>query len=347
MSANDFLAQSTPQSIGATSIPSSESFDNQSLLASKRLSLVPINTRETFPINSRIANVVFVYPSAIISSESIPTDLQLNVFNSRTYFEFTSSIASEEAFTTPSINSVTSLSPSAIGSTETFGSSTVNFLSNISIGSGISSSESLLNNNLLKHIGKILFPDNIFTGQLFSSPSIYLSRTIYPGSNASSEFITNNHLINGIQPTIRFVQQYSINSSESFSSNNIFSISPPPPTIIASGFIKSWIAVVNSMIVNVTKKNILDVDTLIEYQRIIQPQTRYIIDSYIKSNIFEIDYHQKYTALSYIDVEEIDMARQTSNNLESYIKQKYHIESYFVSENIQMPKITRYKIEKY
>jgi hypothetical protein len=347
MSANDFLAQSTPQSIGATSIPSSESFDNQSLLASTKLSLVPINTRESFPINSRIANIVFVYPDAIISSESIPTDLQLNVFNTRAYFEFTSSIASEETFLTPSINSVTNLSPNAIGSTESFVSPTVNFLTNITIGSGISSSESLLDNNLLKHVERLLYPHIITTEESFSSPNLYLERTLYPGPIDSSNFITNNHLINGIQPTIRFVQQYSINSSENFSSNNIFSISPPPPTIIASGFIKSWIAVVNSMIVNVTKKNILDVDTLIEYQRIIQPQTRYIIDSYIKSNIFKINYHQKYTAISYIDVEEIDMARQTSNNLESYIKQKYHIESYFVSENIQMPKITRFKIEKY
>ena len=345
MSANDFLAQSTPQSIGATSIPSSESFDTQSLLASETLTLSPINTREAFPTNIRIADIDFLYPASIVSSESIPTDTELNVFNARSYFEISSSIASSEAFETPIANSFADISLSAIASTESFPSSTLNFSTNLLIGSGISSSESFNNNNSFKHIGRILFPNNIYTGQLFSNPSLYLERTLYPGSIGSAEFITNNHLINGIQPTIRFIQQYSINSAESFNTNLV--LSPPTPSILAVGFIKSWVSVVNSIIVNVTKKNILDVDTLIEYQRIIQPQTRYIIDSYIKSNIFEIDYHQKYTAISYIDVEEIDMARQTSNNLESYIKQKYHIESYFVSENIQMPKITRFKIEKY
>lgn len=347
MSANDFLAQSTPQSIGATSIPSSESFDNQTLSSTKRLSLLPIASRQAFPINSRIANVFVIYPDAILSSENIPTDLQLNVFNSRTYFEFTSSIVSQETFLTPVINSAANLSPNAIGSTESFTSSTLNFLTNIRIGSGINSTESLQNNNLLKYVERLLYPHIIVTNESFSSPSVFLSRTIYPGSSLSSEFLTNNHLINGIQATIRFVQQYSINSTENFSLNNIFSISPPPPLILASGFIKSWVSIVNSMIVNVTKKNILDVDTIIEYQRIVQPQKRYIIDSYIKLNVIEIEYHEKYSAISYLDVEEIDMARQTSNNLESYIKQKYHIESYIVSENIQMSKVTRYKIEKY
>jgi hypothetical protein len=118
MSANDFLAQSTPQSIGATSIPSSESFDNQALLASKKLSPTAITTRETFPVNSRIANIVFLYPNLIESSESIPTDLQLNVFNARSYFEFSNSILSEEVFGTPTTTSITNISLSAIGSTE-------------------------------------------------------------------------------------------------------------------------------------------------------------------------------------------------------------------------------------
>ena len=347
MSANDFLAQSTPQSIGATSIPSSESFDNQALLASKKLSPIAITTREAFPINSRIANIVFLYPNLIESSESIPTDLQLNVFNARSYFEFSNSILSEEVFGTPTTTSITDISLSAIGSTESFPNLTFNFLVNISIGTGISSAESLPNNNLLKSIGILLHPDNIFTGQIFSQPSIYLARNLYPGSLTSSEFITNNHLINGIQPTIRFIQQYSINSSETFNSNNSFSITPAPPTIIAAGFIKSWIAVVNSMLVNVSKKNILDVDTLIEYQKIVQPQSRYIIDSYTKTNKIEVDYYEKHSATSYITSEEVEMARQTNDNLESYIKHKHHIESYFVSENINLPKVTRYKIEKY
>ena len=101
------------------------------------------------------------------------------------------------------------------------------------------------------------------------------------------------------------------------------------------------------MLVNVSKKNILDVDTLIEYQKIVQPQSRYIIDSYTKTNKIEVDYYEKHSATSYITSEEVEMARQTNDNLESYIKQKHHIESYFVSENINLPKVTRYKIEKY
>lgn len=228
MSANEFFAQSSPQSIGATSIPSSESFDNQDLLASKHLFLVPINTRESFPTNSTINK---------------------------------------------------------------------------------------------------------------------LARNIYPEYITSSEYITNNHLFNGIQPTIRIIQQYSINSLEVISSNNSFALIPTPTTIKASRFIKSWVAIVNSMIVNVSKKNILDVDTLIEHQRIAYPQSRHIINSYIKTNKIKVDYYEKYTTISFMDSEEIDMARQTNNNLESYIKQKYHIESYFVNENINIPKFTRYKIE--
>jgi hypothetical protein len=253
------------------------------LLASKKLSPTAITTRETLPINSRIANIVFLYPSLIESSESIPTDLQLNVFNARSYFELSNSILSEEVFGAPTATSITDISLSAIGSTESFPNLTFNFLVNISIGTGISSAQSLPNNNLLKHIGRLFYPDSIFIEQPFTTPSIFLARNLYPGSLTSSEFITNNHLFNGIQPTIRFVQQYSINSSETFNSNNSFSITPAPPSIIAAGFIKSWIAVVNSMLVNVSKKNILDVDTIIEYQKIVQPQSRYIIDSYTKS----------------------------------------------------------------
>lgn len=110
-------------------------------------------------------------------------------------------------------------------------------------------------------------------------------------------------------------------------------------------FIKSWVAIVNLMIVNVSKKNILDVDTLIEHQRIVYPQSRHIIDSYIKTNKIKVNYYEKYTTISFMYSEEIDMARQTNDNLESYIEQKYHIESYFVNENINIPKFTRYKIE--
>jgi hypothetical protein len=317
MSANDFLAQSTPQSIGATSIPSSESFDSQDLLASKKLSLVPINTREAFPINSRIAKIIFLYPDIIQSSESIPTDTQLNVFNAHSYFELNSSILSLETFEIPVAASITNISLNAIGSTESFPNSSLNFSENISIGTGILSSESVQNNNLLKHIGRLFYPNSIFIGLSFTTPSVFLARNIYPGSLASSEFITNNHLI------------------------------LPFPQILAIGFIKSWIAVVNSMLVNVSKKNILDVDTIIEYQKIVQPQSRYIIDSYTKANKIEVHYYEKHSVTSYITSEEVEMARQTNDNLESYIKHKHHIESYFVSENINLPKVTRYKIEKY
>ena len=317
MSANDFLAQSTPQSIGATSIPSSESFDSQDLLAFKKVSLVPINTREFFPINSRIANAVFLYPEIIQSSENIPTDAQLNVFNARSYFEFSSSILSLETFETPVTASITNISLSGIGSTESFPNSSLNFSENILIITGISSSESVQNNNLLKHIGRLFYPDSIFIGLSFTTPSVFLARNIYPRSINSSEFITNKHLM------------------------------LPFLAILAVGFIKSWVATVNSMIVNVSKKNIIDVNTLIKYQRFTQPQSTYIINSYNKTNRITVDYYEKYSVVSYIDSEQIEMARQTNDNLESYIKNKYHIESYFVSENIDISKVTRYKIEKY
>jgi len=215
-----------------------------------------------------------------------------------------------------------------------------------SIGATSIPSSEAFSNQSVKFINK-LYPTAISTSQSFLTPSIFLSRTIYPKSIYSSQYITNNHLINGIQPSIRYIQQYSISSQEIFSVDISFALTPTPPSVIAAGFIKSWVSVANSMLVNITKKNILDVDTLIEYQKIIQPHSNFSIESYIKSNIIEVDFNEKYLAISYLDFEKIDMARQINDNLESYIKQKYQIESYFVSENIQMPKVTRYKIEKY
>lgn len=346
MSANDFLAQSTPQSIGATSIPSLESFESLSLTSSKTLIQTTGSiSRETFPSNSRIAKVVFLYPDQIDSGESIPTTTQLNILNSRTYFEFLSSINSSESFPALTVNSISSISPDGIGSTESFADNTINFLSNISIGTGITSSENLRPNNILKHIGRIFFPNPIYTGQVFSNPSIYLSRTIYPNGIGSSEFITNNHLFNGIQQTIRFIQQYSINSVEELPSNAL--LSPPTPAILNVGFIKSWVAVVNNVVVRVSKKNILDVDTIIEYQRYIQSQNSHTINSDFTSNKIESSQQSKYNLISYIDVEKIDFARQSTQYLENYIKQKHYIESYLVAENITRPKVTRYKIDRY
>ena len=105
MSANDFLAQSTPQSIGATSIPSSESFLTPSVTSSKTLiQTTGLISRESFLSNLRIANIAFLYPTQIESSESIPTDINLNVFYAKTFFEMSTSISSSEFFPSPLVN---------------------------------------------------------------------------------------------------------------------------------------------------------------------------------------------------------------------------------------------------
>ena len=346
MSANDFLAQSTPQSIGATSIPSSESFLTPSVTSSKTLiQTTGLISRESFLSNLRIANIAFLYPTQIESSESIPTDINLNVFYAKTFFEMSTSISSSEFFPSPLVNSNTELQPTGLGSTESFPSTTINFLAYITVGSGITSSENLRSNNLLKHIGRITFPLPIEPSQSFSNPSIFLSRTLYPGSIKSHEFITNNHLINGIQPTIRFVQQYSINSAESFPVNLL--ISPPTPEILKVGFLKSWVVVVNNLVVTINKKNILDVDTIVEHKKYLQSQSKNIVISDLTKQEIETSQQSKYKIFSFIDFENLDMARQSTPYLENYIKEKYHIESYVISENEMKPKITRYKIERY
>lgn len=346
MSANDFLAQSTPQSIGATSIPSSESFLTPSVTSSKTLvQTTGLISRESFLSNLRIANVTFLYPTQIDSAESIPTDIYLNVFNSRSFFEISSSISSSEFFPSLSVDSTAELQPTGLGSTESFPSTTVNFSTNITVGSGVTSNENLRDNNLLKHIGRITFPLPIEPSQVFSSPSIFLSRTLYPGSISSQEFITNNHLINGIQPTIRFVQQYSINSAESFPVSLL--ISPPTPEILKVGFLKSWVSVVNNLVVTINKKNILDVDTIVEHKKYLQSQSKNIVISDLTKQEIETSQQSKYKIFSFIDFENLDMARQSTPYLENYIKEKYHIESYVISENEMKPKITRYKIERY
>jgi hypothetical protein len=346
MSANDFLAQSTPQSIGATSIPSSESFLTPSVTSSKALiQTTGLISSESFLSNLRIANIAFLYPTQIESSESIPTDINLNVFYAKTFFEMSTSISSSEFFPSLLVNSITELQPTGLGSTENFPSTAINFLTYMVVGSGITSSENLRPNNLLKHIGRITSPLPIEPSQSFTNPSIFLSRTLYPGGINSHEFITNNHLINGIQPTIRFVQQYSINSSESFATNTLSTI--PISEILKVGFLKSWIVVENNLVVRISKRNILDVDTIVEHKKYLQTQSKNIVISDLKKQEIETSQQSKYKIFSFIDFENLDMARHSTPYLENYIKEKYHIESYVISENEMKPKITRYKIERY
>ena len=247
MSADDFKAQATLQSIGATSIPSQESFGTATLANNRRVTLSSgIVSRAGFTTNSSLAEINNLAISSGIASSEI--FLNNNTFGLNTYFTIPSIglLLRDAALTEPTLTSSIGITLNPINSEEVFSNPIVGNVRYISFsGNGISSSEILgthtFNANVYVSLDTgILSDENFSTNNQFS-----LLNSLYPSSIASSEALQNNNLFgnisyisfsgNGINSlenlgthSLKFVSYLNIEtpipSQESFNTDNSFTL---------------------------------------------------------------------------------------------------------------------------
>lgn len=359
MSADDFKAQATVQSIGATSIVSAEAFGTPSLALNTKVTISSgIISRAGFTTNT-ILNVVnnLSILSGIASSESL---LNNNTFGQNTYFTVPSIslLLRDAALSSPVVTSSIGITLNAIASNENFPTPNIGNVSYISFsGNGINSLESVgihtLNTNTF-----ISLNSSINSAELFSTNnSFLLYNNIYPSSIGSSESFENTNvfgnitgifLTSGIKSAfsspstsqislLGSIQNISLNSgipsALTFGARTTFY--PPPPSYLRAGFIYGYTVVVNNILVTLERENLLDTITKVP-EKILNIQSKSeTINSYIEN---------KHSLISNIDViysiegeivqDRTVSARQTKYYLESYIKQKHKISSnIYVEQN--------------
>lgn len=358
MSADDFKAQATPQSIGATSIPSQESFGTATLADNRRIilssgvvSTVVISQNASL---AEVGNLAVTY--GISSSENL---LDNNSFGTNTYFAIPSisSLLRDSALTGPTITSSIGITISPINSQENFNNPGFNNIGYISFsGNGISSLESL---------GTHSFNTNTYISQELSIPSeenfnlvqFSLSNNIYPSFIGSSQTLQDDNIfgnIIGILLTTGIPSAFSSPSTSTLSllgsiqnitlSSGITSrlsfgrritFFPPPPSFLRRGFIYGYTVLVNNIFVTLERENLLDTITKIP-RKIENLQTRAeSINGYIEAkNIISSNIDAVYSIEGEIVQEQTLSARQTKYYLESYIKQKHKIDSnIYVDQN--------------
>ena len=358
MSADDFKAQATPQSIGATSIPSQESFGTATLADNRRIilssgvvSTVVISQNASL---AEVGNLAVTY--GISSSENL---LDNNSFGTNTYFAIPSisSLLRDSASTGPTITSSIGITISPINSQENFNNPGFNNIGYISFsGNGISSLESL---------GTHSFNTNTYISQELSIPSeenfnlvqFSLSNNIYPSFIGSSQTLQDDNIfgnIIGILLTTGIPSAFSSPSTSTLSllgsiqnitlSSGITSrlsfgrritFFPPPPSFLRRGFIYGYTVLVNNIFVTLERENLLDTITKIP-RKIENLQTRAeSINGYIEAkNIISSNIDAVYSIEGEIVQEQTLSARQTKYYLESYIKQKHKIDSnIYVDQN--------------
>lgn len=359
MSAYDFKAQASPQSIGATSIPSAEIFGTATLAENRRVTIssgvistagISTNSSLSF-VNSLILN------SGIASSEIL---LNNNTFGLNSFFvipsitnplreiesiypTLTSSIGitlnpiqTEETFASPSVAGVNyiSFSGNGVPSLEVLGTHNFNTNTFINISEPINSLESFEANNLLYSSNNI-YPSGIGTSESFENTNIFGNITgIFLTNGISSAFSSpSNSELDLLGMRLHLSLNSGISSKEEFGRRLIFF--PPPPSLLEKGFIYGFTAVVNNVLVTIERENLLDTITKVPEKIFSNQSKSETINSYIES---------KHNIFSSIDVifdiegeiiEEINFtARQTDYYLESYIKQKYKISSsIYVDQN--------------
>lgn len=369
MSADDFKAQATPQSIGATSIPSQESFGTATLADSRRIiissgivSTVGISTNTSI---AEVNNLSITY--GISSSENL---LNNNSFGANTYFAissidlllrdvssaeptFTSSIGitlspinSQEVFLNPVVGDIRyiSFSGNGISSLESLGTHTFNSITYISQEAPIPSEENL-NLNQFSLFNNV-YPSTINSSQGFQNDNIFgniigilLTTGIHSAFSSPSTSVLS--LLGSVQ---NITLNSGIVSGLSFGRRTTFS--PPPPSYLRNGFIYGYTVVVNNIFVTLERQNLLDTITKIP-KRIENLQSKSeSINGFIES---------KNTLISNIDIvysieaeivqEQTVIARQTKYYLESYIKQKNKITSnIYVDENSNFYSVRNGKI---
>ncbi len=359
MSADDFKAQASNQSIGATSIPSEEAFGTVTLAHNSRVtvssgivSTAGISTNSSlFFVNSLLLN------SGIASSEIF---LNNNSFGLNSTFSVPSitKLLRDSELILPTVYSSIGITLNSIQSGEGFTSPTIAGVSYISFsGNGISSLEALGTHSFGSNT-YINVDTSINSAEFLSDSNvIYSINNIYPSAIDSSETLENTNIfgnITGIFLTTGIISSFSspentqftllgaltnillstgISSKETFGRRII--LGPPPPSVIKKGLIYGYTTVVNNILVTIEQKNILDNITKIP-EKIISNQARpEAIYSYIDS---KFDISSSIDVVYDIEAEIIEetalTARQTEYYLESYIKQKYKISSnIYVDEN--------------
>ena len=351
MSADDFKAQATTQSIGATSIPSEESFGTATLADNRRITLssgiisqAGISTSTSFAVVNTLA-----LTSGIASSESL---LNNNSFGLNTYFTIPSIglLLRDAALTEPTLTSSIGITLNPINSEEVFSDPVVGNVRYISFsGNGISSLESL-GTHTLNTITYITQDVPIPSEEAFNNSQFSLYNNIYPNSISSSEAFQNDNIfgnIVGIFLTTGIHSGFSspstsalsllgsvqhitlssgIGSSLTFGRRTTFY--PPPPSYLRRGFIYGYTVIVNNIFVTLERENLLDTVTNIP-RRIENIQTRSeSINGYIEAkNTISSNIDVVYSIEGEIVQEETVIARQTKYYLESYIKQKHKISS--------------------
>jgi len=359
MSADDFKAQATPQSIGATSIPSEETFGTATLANNQRVTLSSgIISRAGFTTNTSFAVVnSLAVVSGIASSENL---LNNNSFGLNTYFQVPSIslLLRDVALTSPTVTSAIGILLDPINSTEIFPNASLGNVSYISFsGNGISSLESLGIHtlNTLSYLSQnipIPSEENFTTNNLF-----YLLSNIYPSSIASSEAFQNDNyfgtisgiiLTQGIRTSFtspsnstlaligavqHITQSSGIPSRLTFGTRTTFY--PPPPSYLRKGFIYGYTVVVNNIFVTLERENLLDTITKVP-RKLENLQTRAeTINGFIEfKNSISSNIDVVYSIEGEIVQEESLIARQSKYYLESYIKPKHKISStIYVEQN--------------
>ena len=359
MSADDFKAQATNQSIGATSIPSEESFGTATIALREKITLSSgIVSLASFTNNSSFAFTRgFTITSGIASSEYFHGD---NTFSQNSSLSLTpiEYVLNEKSIDSPSLLSSIGITLSPIDTTESLPSATASNVAYISFsGNGISSLESL---------GSHTFNSISFIEQYSAIPSstninnnhtISREYTLYPSSISPTVVFQNDNYFGslvGIVVTTGIPTGFSspINSTiaplgtlqniligTGITSREFFgrriTFSPPPPSFLRNGFIFGYTAIVNNIFVTLERENILDTITRIP-RRIENVQSKsQSINGFIESkNTLDSNIDVVYSIEGEIVQEQTVIARQTKYFLESYIKQKNKITSnIYVDEN--------------
>jgi hypothetical protein len=351
MSADEFKAQALTQSIGATSIPSEESFGTATLADNRRITLSSglisvsrISTSTSFAVINNLA-----VTSGIASSENL---LNNNSFGLNTYFTIPSIglLLRDATLTEPTLTSSIGITISPINSEENFPDPNVGNVRYISFsGNGISSLESLGTHtfNTITYISQEV---PIPSEENFNIAQFSLFNNIYPSSIGSSQTLRDDNIfgnIIGILLTTGIPSSFSSPSTSTLSllgsvqyitlnsgiaSGLIFgrrtTFYPPPPSFLRKGFIYGYTAIVNNIFVTLERQNLLDTVTKIP-RKIENLQSRSeSINGYIETkNVISSNIDVVYSIEGEIVQEQTVIARQTKYYLESYIKQKHKINS--------------------
>ena len=345
MSADDFKAQASTQSIGATSIPSEESFETATLADNRRITLSSgvisvsgISTSTSFAVINNLA-----IASGIESTVSL---LDNNSFGTNTSFAVPSIglLLRDTALIEPSLTSSIGITLNPIATQENFPDPNVGDVRYISFsGNGISSLE-ILGTHTFTTITYVYQEMSISSEENFSAAQFSLSNNIYPNSIGSLQVLQDNNIFgntNGIPSSfsspststlslLGSVQSITINSG--IASGLFFgrrtTFSPPPPSYLRKGFIYGYTAIVNNIFVTLERENLLDTVTKIP-RKIENLQSRSeSINGYIEAkNIISSNIDEVYSIEGEIVQEQTVIARQTKYYLESYIKQKHKINS--------------------